>query len=169
MSCHSVLFDKHFSMETEILEVDLRQFTLTDFYNKKVLVCAIELSRNGGRKISEWLGNNPQLVLNQNHKNSEDSWGKMTSFFQNTAFFNLESESSDGYDGRRIITPVYELSDTLTIEQISQTPTMIELYLGILKKYPEHMYRVYSCYKPDVDINTYLRWMHPKALLKSTI
>lgn len=169
MDSYSVFGDRHFSMETEILEVDLRKFTPTDFYNKKVLISAIFLSRNGGRKINEWLKENPKLVLKQDQKNSKDSWGKNSSFFQNTAFFNLESESSDGYDGRRIITPAYELSDLLTTEQISQTPTMIELYFGILKKYPEYMERVYSCYKGDVDIDTYLKWMNPKSLIKNNI
>ena len=110
MDSYSVFSDMNFSMETEILEVDLRNFTATDFYNKKILISAIFLSRNGGRKISEWLKENPQLVLKQDQKNSKDRWGKMSSFFQTTAFFNLESESSDGYDGRRIITPAYELS-----------------------------------------------------------
>jgi len=66
-------------METEILEVDLRKFTSTDFYNKKILISAIFVSRNGGRKISEWLKENPQLVLKQDQKNSKDSWGKMSS------------------------------------------------------------------------------------------
>lgn len=168
MDSYSVFGDRHFSMETEILEVDLRKFTPTDFYNKKVLISAIFLSRNGGRKISEWLKENPQLVLKQDQKNSKDRWGKMSSFFQTTAFFNLESESSDGYDGRRIITPAYELSDLLTTEQLSQTPTMIELYFGILKKYPEHMERVYSCSRDDVDSDTYLKWMNPKLLIKDT-
>jgi len=46
---------------------------------------------------------------------------------------------------------------------------MIELYFGILKKYPEHMERVYSCYKDDVDIDTYLKWMNPKSLIKNHI
>lgn len=169
MSSYSVLSDRHFSMETEILEVDLRKFTSTDFYNKKILISAIFISRNGGRKINKWLEDNPQLVLKKYQKNSKDSWGKMSSFFQNTAFFNLESESSDGYDGRRIITPAYELSDLLTTEQISQTPTMIELYFGILKKYPEHIERIYSCYKDDVDVNTYRKWMNPKSLIKKNI
>ena len=38
MDSYSVFSDMNFSMETEILEVDLRNFTATDFYNKKILI-----------------------------------------------------------------------------------------------------------------------------------
>lgn len=169
MNSYSIFGDIHFLMETEILQADLRNFTASDFYNKKILISAIFVSRNGGRKISEWLGKNPQLVLKTDEKKSKDRWGKQSSFFQTTAFFNLETESSDGYDGQRIITPAYELSDNLTADQISQTPTIIELYFGILKKYPEHIEGVYSCYRSDVDDDTYLKWMNPKSLIKNNI
>lgn len=150
-----------------IHDKELIGLTFNDFFRQKIVISRISLLRDGGVFLDQWLSQNQHLVLSTSTSRSKSKWGRESSLFRNTAFFCAESQRSDGTPDVCLITPIYKISDSLTAEQINQTPTLIELYLGIVKKYPKQIHHILCHIQDDLDDRAYLEWMHPKSLLKN--
>lgn len=146
---------------------DLKSLTFNEFYNRRVVISRISLLRNGGILLSQWLTDNEHLVLSSSRSSSKSKWGKQSSHLQKTAFFHAENQFSDNCPDGCLITPCYKILDSLTVEQINQTPTIAELFFGIMKKYPEQIQNTIAHIKYDMDDITYLTCMHPKFLIQN--
>jgi hypothetical protein len=149
-----------------ISEAELKTLTFEDLYKRRIVIHRISLLRDGGVLITKWLHDNEHLVLKKEKISSKSRWGREWSHLKDTAFFNLESNYSDGCPDGCLITPIYKIPESLTAEQISQTPTLSELFLGLVKKYPEQFHHIHAAVRNDLDDVAYLEWMHPKALIK---
>ena len=149
-----------------ISEAELKTLTFEDLYKRRIVIHRISLLRDGGVLITKWLHGNEHLVLKKEKISSKSRWGREWSHLKDTAFFNLESNYSDGCPDGCLITPIYKIPESLTAEQISQTPTLSELFLGLVKKYPEQFHHIHAAVRNDLDDVAYLEWMHPKALIK---
>lgn len=156
-----MLFDMGY-IDLSILE----KLSFEEFYNKKIVIHRIALFRDGGVLIAKWLIENEHLILKTSKSSSKSRWGVDRSYFRDTAFFSLESQSSDGCPDGCLITPIYKIPPSLTTEQINQTPTLLELFFGIMKKYPEQVHHIHAQIKDDLDDIEYLEWMHPKSLIE---
>lgn len=152
-----------------ISETELKTLKFEDLYNRRIVIYRMSLSRNTGILITQWLYNNKHLILEERSNSSKSKWGRNSSTLIYTAFFKAESSYSDNYPDGCLITPLDKIPETLTAEQISQTPTIAELFLGLVKKYPNGFHNVYGKVKNDLDDIKYLEWMHPKALIKNII
>ncbi|WP_421833025.1 hypothetical protein ACOQNK_17730 [Acinetobacter baumannii] len=152
----------HFISDKEFIGL-----TFDDFYRRKIDVIQISLGRNAGIAIDKWLSANGHLVLHSSTSSTKSKWGREGSHDRDTAFFKVENKTSDGTPDGCLIKPAYKLPLSLTTDQISQTPTLIELYFGILKKYPEEVHHILCNIQDDLDDRAYLEWMHPKSLLKN--
>lgn len=148
---------------------ELKNLQFEDFYNRKIVIYSISLLCDGSSLISKWLDNNEHLILKRDKISSTSRWGREWSHLQKTAFFTLESSYSDGCPDGCTITPTYKIPESLTVEQIKQTPTISELFFGFIKKYPEHINNIHAEVKADIEDIAYLEWMHPKTLIKKTI
>ena len=111
---------------------DLKSLTFNEFYNRRVVISRISLLRNGGILLSQWLTDNEHLVLSSSRSSSKSKWGKQSSHLQKTAFFHAENQFSDNCPDGCLITPCYKILDSLTVEQINQTPTIAELFFGMM-------------------------------------
>ncbi|WP_151805169.1 hypothetical protein [Acinetobacter bereziniae] len=151
-----------------ISEAELKTLKFEDLYKRRIVIHRISLLRDGGVLMTKWLHDNEHLVLKKEKISSKSRWGREWSHLKDTAFFNLESSYSDGCPDGCLITPIYKIPESLTAEQISQTPTLSELFLGLVKKYPEQFHHIHAAVRNDLDDVAYLEWMHPKALIKGT-
>lgn len=147
---------------------ELKNLRFEDFYSRRIVIYSISLLRDGGVLATKWLNDNEHLVLKRDKISSTSRWGREWSHLKDTAFFTLESSYSDGCPDGCTITPTYKIPESFTVEQIKQTPTISELFFGIIKKYPEQIHNIHAEVKADIDDIAYLEWMHPKALIKKT-
>lgn len=152
-----------------ISEAELKTLKFEDLYKRRIVIERISLLRDAGILITKWLQDNKHLVLDESRTSSKSKWGRESSTLRDTAFFKAESSYSDSLPDGCLITPIYKFRESLTDEQISQTPTLSELFLGLVKKYPEQFHHIHAVVRNDLDDVAYLEWMHPKALIKSDI
>lgn len=144
---------------------ELTTLNYDEFFQRKVCIIHISLWSRAGSLITEWLTANKQLILSTSKDSTDNKWGgREWSRNYETAYFRLESQFSDGCPNGAIITPTYQVKDSLTDTQINDTPTIAELYFGIIKKYPNEVQSISAQYKPEIDNETYFSWMHPKEL-----
>ncbi|HCA5183298.1 TPA: hypothetical protein MW242_002930 [Acinetobacter baumannii] len=94
---------------------ELTTLTYDEFFQRKVCIIQISLWSRAGSLITEWLTANKQLILSTSKDSTDNKWGgREWSRNYETAYFRLESQFSDGCPDGAIITPTYQIKDSLT-------------------------------------------------------
>lgn len=147
---------------------ELRGLSFEDFCRFKIVVTSIFLDAYVKTLLMQWFDNNQDLVLDSWKISSTSKWDgeREVEYFKATAFFVWECSNEANSDCS--IIPNYKISEGVTLDQISRTPTIIELLFGLLKKYPQYINRI-NVVTGALDDVSYLKIMHPKSLSQSNI
>ncbi|MDC5467511.1 hypothetical protein NRA61_18370 [Acinetobacter baumannii] len=142
----------------------LSTLSVEDILDKQISLISLNLDSTAAHLFSNWLERNPELILGESSSKNDGRWGLEWNITLSTAFFSLDYEYSDGCVNGGSVSPNYNPVPELSEYQLKNTPTILELYLGFLKKYPKNMNAIRAKPEPELDRFTYLSRIHPKSL-----